>query len=107
MNDYHNEIISNPRTPKSNSDFIKKWYKSSTIDRLKDHLGYKNQKNIDKCKIISEWLDLCYLNHDYNGYIQDELFDWIKTSREYNVVYQKRLDIIRKMMGKKPEINNE
>ena len=107
MNDYHFNIMSNQRIPISNSDFIKKWYKQSTIGRLKEHFGYKNQKNIDKCKVITEWLDLCYLNHDYNGYIQDELFNWIKTSREYNIVYQRRLDIIRNMMDKKPDTNNE
>ena len=63
------------RIPKINSTFIKKHYKSSTLPRLKD-LGYKKQTEVNKCPIITDWLDKCFelKNSRYN---QDELFDFI------------------------------
>ena len=47
------------RTPKKNSTFIKKWYKTSTLPRLKD-LGYMNQMEINECPIITDWLNSCF-----------------------------------------------
>jgi hypothetical protein len=63
------------RVPKINSTFIKKYYKSSTLSRLKD-LGYKKQTEVNKCPIITEWLDKCFENNN-SRYIQDELFDFV------------------------------
>ena len=69
------------RTPKTNSDFLKKYYKSSTIPRLKDHFDYKNQLNINKRPIISRWLDKCF-ELGNTGYVQDEMFDHIYFNRK-------------------------
>ena len=41
------------RTPKTNSDFLKKYYKSSTIPRLKDHFDY-NREEIDLYESASD-----------------------------------------------------
>jgi len=67
------------RIPKINSTFIKKHYKSSTLPRLKD-LGYKKQTEVNKCPIITDWLDKCFelKNSRYN---QDELFDFIGSKK--------------------------
>ena len=89
------------RTPTSNSKFIKKWYKSSTIGRLKEDLEYRSIENIDNCQIISQWLDLCFYNHIDNGYIQDELFNWINTCNQIKVISEKRKDLIVKMIKRK------
>jgi hypothetical protein len=67
------------RTPKINSTFIKKYYKSSTLPRLKD-LGYKKQTEVNKCLIITEWLDKCFENNN-SRYIQDEMFDFINSRK--------------------------
>jgi|688.fasta_scaffold752669_1 hypothetical protein len=91
----------NKRTPKSNSEFLKKWYKSSTLGRLKVDLKYKNNRNIDNCKYITEWLDLCFYNHPFNGYIQDELFNWIRICQELDETIKMRKEMIIKMMDRK------
>lgn len=70
------------RTPKINSTFIKKYYKSSTLLRLKD-LGYKNQTDINKCPIITEWLNKCFELKN-SGYIQDDLFEYISSKKTKN-----------------------
>ena len=70
------------RTPKKNSTFIKKWYKSSTIPRLKD-LGYINQVEINECPIITEWLNNCF-ELGNNRYIQDEMFVFIRNKKSNN-----------------------
>jgi|LakMenEpi03Aug12_release.lakeMendotaPanAssembly.Ray.scaffolds.fasta_scaffold918827_2 hypothetical protein len=69
------------RTPKTNSAFLKKYYKSSTIPRLKDHFDYKNQLNINKCSIISRWLDNCF-EFGNTGYVQDDMFDYINFNKK-------------------------
>ena len=70
------------RTPKKNSTFIKKWYKSSTLPRLKD-LGYINQVEINECPIITEWLNNCF-ELGNNRYIQDEMFVFIRNKKSNN-----------------------
>jgi len=70
------------RTPKKNSTFIKKWYKSSTLPRLKD-LGYMNQVEINECPIITEWLNNCF-ELGNNRYIQDEMFVFIRNKKSNN-----------------------
>jgi hypothetical protein len=71
------------RKPKINSTFIKKYYKSSTIPRLlcKNHMGYGSQVNINKCPIITEWLDRCY-ELGNTGYVQDKMFEYIYSKRK-------------------------
>jgi hypothetical protein len=64
------------RIPKKNTDFIKKYYKDSTIPRLKYELCYKNQKNINNCPIITSWLDKSF-ELGNTGYIQDKMFEHI------------------------------
>jgi hypothetical protein len=66
----------NNKTPKKNSTFIKKYYKSSTIPRLED-LGYKSIKVINECPVITEWLEICYNSNLEHGFAQDHLFHWI------------------------------
>ena len=70
------------RTPKKNSTFIKKWYKTSTLPRLKD-LGYMNQMEINECPIITEWLNNCF-ELGNNRYIQDEMFVFIRNKKSNN-----------------------
>ena len=70
------------RTPKKNSTFIKKWYKSSTLPRLKD-LGYINQVEINECPIITEWLNNCF-ELGNNRYVQDEMFVFIRNKKSNN-----------------------
>jgi hypothetical protein len=70
------------RTPKINSTFIKKYYKTSTLGRLKD-LGYKNQVEINKCPIITEWLDVCFQIGN-TGYIQEEMFGFVISKKSKN-----------------------
>ena len=70
------------RTPKKNSTFIKKWYKTSTLPRLKD-LGYMNQVEINECPIITEWLNNCF-ELGNNRYIQDEMFVFIRNKKSNN-----------------------
>ncbi|MEN9336933.1 MAG: hypothetical protein RLZZ500_1920 [Bacteroidota bacterium] len=79
------------RTPKTNSMFIKKYYKPSTIPRLKYDWGYKNQININKCPIITRWLDKCY-ELGNTGYVQDEMFKHIYFNRKIN--YKKLSDYV-------------
>lgn len=73
------------RTPKTNTTFIKKWYKESTIPRLSD-LNYKSHKEINECPIITEWLDLCFFTSLKHGYVQDHLFHWIFLHNKIKVV---------------------
>jgi hypothetical protein len=68
------------RTPKLNSTFIKKHYKTSTIPRLEQY-GYKKLKDINDCPIITEWLDMCYYTKLVHGYTQDQLFYWIRLNQ--------------------------
>ena len=70
------------RTPKKNFTFIKKWYKTSTLPRLKD-LGYMNQVEINECPIITEWLNNCFELRN-NRYIQDEMFVFIRNKKSNN-----------------------
>ena len=70
------------RTPKKNSTFIKKWYKTSTLPRLKD-LGYMNQMEINECPIITDWLNSCF-DLGNNRYIQDEMFVFIRDKKLNN-----------------------
>jgi hypothetical protein len=70
------------RTPKKNSTFIKKWYKTSTLPRLKE-LGYMNQVEINECPIITEWLNNCF-ELGNNRYIQDEMFVFIRDKKLNN-----------------------
>jgi len=65
------------RTPKTNSVFIRKHYKTSTIGRLGEFFGYDSIKKMNSCPIISEWLDLCYNSKLAHGYSQDDFFSWI------------------------------
>ncbi len=69
------------RKPKINSTFIKKYYKSSTIPRLIDHLGYGTTVKINQCPIITEWLDRCY-ELGNTGYVQEEMFEYIYSNRK-------------------------
>jgi hypothetical protein len=69
------------RTPKSNTKFLERWYKPSTIPRLEDY-GYKTKKQINECPIITEWLDLCYNAKFNTAYVQDHLFRWITIHQE-------------------------
>ena len=59
------------RIPKINSTFIKKHYKD---------LGYKKQIEVNKCPIITDWLDKCFELKN-SRYIQDELFDFIGSKK--------------------------
>ena len=70
------------RTPKKNSTFIKKLYKTSTLPRLKD-LGYMNQMEINECPIITDWLNNCF-DLGNNRYIQDEMFVFIRDKKLNN-----------------------
>lgn len=99
----NNQITEVNRTL-NNSMFLKKWYKSSTIPRLKEIFGYNTLEDIDNCNLISQWLDLCYYNHYNCGYVQEELFQWITKSKDIEndveEIHKCRLDIIRILMNK-------
>ena len=88
------------RTPKTNSDFLKKYYKSSTIPRLKYDWDYKNQININKCPIITRWLDKCF-ELGNTGYVQDEMFDHIYFNRK--IMKKKLSDYV--IVKNKTELN--
>lgn len=92
------------RTPKSNSAFLERWYKPSTIPRLVDY-GYKTKKQINQCPIITDWLDLCFNAKFNTGYVQDHLFRWIRLHQKTNLLRQtlkdgdatvKFIDVLRK-----------
>jgi hypothetical protein len=68
------------RSPKGNVRFIRKWYKTSTIPRLKE-LGYKSLEEINRCVFISRWLDDLYAKEG-SRYVQAELFEYIINSRK-------------------------
>ena len=68
------------RTPKRNSLYIKKYFKLSTIPRLKEDLKYNSLKDIDNCPIISKWLDICF-EDKLNRHVQDDLFSYITENK--------------------------
>jgi hypothetical protein len=88
------------RTPKTNSAFLKKYYKPSTIPRLKYDWNYKNQININKCPIITRWLDKCF-ELGITGYVQDEMFDHIYFNRK--IMKKKLSDYV--IVKNKTELN--
>lgn len=73
------------RTPKSNSAFLERWYKPSTIPRLEDY-GYKTKKQINQCPVITEWLDLCFNAKFNTSYVQDQLFRWIRMHKDISLL---------------------
>ena len=63
------------RKPIKNTNFIKKYYKLSTLKRLED-FGYKTHIDINSCPIITEWLDKCF-EEENSKYKQDDLFEFL------------------------------
>jgi hypothetical protein len=69
------------RKPKTNTLYIKKYFKLSTIPRLLD-IGYTSQKEINDCPIITKWLDNCF-KEELNRHVQDDLLGYILKNKSY------------------------